>query len=455
MNRLTIKMRMVLWYTALMLLIVILAIGFMLAVSGRVVESDIKKNLFTVVTQNMSEVEWDDGEVEAEDDFEFFRNGAYSLLYSEEGRLIEGALPSGFYEKMEFIPEEIRIVTANEKRYYILDRELFSPEGEKAWVRGIISAEEGNKTVNAILTLALVTIPFLLVLALTGGYQIARRSFEPVEEICRAADEISEGKDLTRRINLGRGKDEIHRLANTFDRMFERLEASFEAESQFTSDASHELRTPTAVILAQCEFTLENGENQEDYREALEVIKRQAEHMSGMIYQLLTVTRLEQGTQRLSLEETNIKELLHHIIKEQETIHGKGIRMLLDVEENPVTAWVDSDLLSRLIINLVQNAYRYGKDGGYIKVTLRQRERLVIQVEDNGIGIAKEEQDKIWRRFYQADQSRTAEQGEGMGLGLFMVKQIAKLHGGEVMVESELGKGSVFTVKIPVKKSGF
>ena len=227
--------------------------------------------------------------------------------------------------------------------------------------------------------------------------------------------------------------------------MISRLEGSFEAEKQFASDASHELRTPTAVIVAQCSYLDKYADSTEDYKEGVEVIKRQADRMSVMIDRLLDITRLDFGTKKLEKTDTDLSELLQTLCEEQDN-GERGISLSTDIAQD-IHADIDPYLFSRVINNLLENARRYGKENGHIRASLKkEKNRILLSVEDDGIGIASEEQEKIWRRFYQVDPSR--ESGSGLGLGLYMVKQIVELHGGSINVESEPGKGSRFTVEL-------
>ena len=236
--------------------------------------------------------------------------------------------------------------------------------------------------------------------------------------------------------------------------MFGRLEKSFEAERQFTSDASHELRTPTAVIMAQAEYGLELADNEDEYREALEVIKRQAERMNDLINRLLFFTRLDQGTEPVNMEEVNLSQLTSDICAEQQMIKYSNITLSADIEPD-IAAITDRNLFTRLLNNLCSNAYKYGKPDGSIKVSLKRLDdRAVLSVADDGIGISEENLEKIWNRFYQVEPSRNEDAGGGgIGLGLSMVKRIAVLLGGEVSVESTLGKGTIFSFSMRLKKN--
>ena len=160
-------------------------------------------------------------------------------------------------------------------------------------------------------------MPAFILIATIGGYWIAKKAFKPLEDIISTADSINEASDLSARINVPSGSNEFTRLANTFDQMFTRLEQSFEAEKQFTSDASHELRTPISVIKGACEYALKYDETPEEREETISMINRQAAKMSGLVSQLLSMTRLEQGTEKANFENINLTELVKSVCTEQ------------------------------------------------------------------------------------------------------------------------------------------
>ncbi len=225
--------------------------------------------------------------------------------------------------------------------------------------------------------------------------------------------------------------------------MFERLENAFEKERQFTSDASHELRTPVSVITAQCEFTLEKPRTGEEYENALETILRQSKKMSRLINDMLDYIRLEMRAESYKKETIDLTELVESLCFDMALIKEKDIVLSWEVEKN-ICFSGSRLLLSRLLTNLISNAYRYGKEEGHIFVCLKRREhQITLSVSDDGIGIAQEEQLKIFQRFYQAD---TSHSGSGTGLGLSMADQIVRFHKGSIRVESALGKGSTFYI---------
>ena len=236
-------------------------------------------------------------------------------------------------------------------------------------------------------------------------------------------------------------------VVSVVTRNADRLERSFEAERQFTSDASHELRTPVAVILAECD-SLDHGQpTEEDYRQSVDVIRRQGQQMSRLIGQLLHITRLEQGTQKLQLETADLSQLVEVLCEEQAHLAPEGTTLAVHTQPDLLVNG-DVTLLSRLLANLISNAYRYGKPNGHVWVDLRREGRwAVLAVRDDGIGIAPEDREHIFQRFYQVDAARGK---DGSGLGLFMVQQAARLHGGSVTVDSRIGEGSTFIVRLPL-----
>lgn len=450
MKRLSIKMRVTLWYALLMLALVVVVLALVSVVGDYVATSGTKDALIAAVEDNMDEVEYDDGELEIDDDFAGLKNGVSSIVYTQDGELVVGSIPSGFETDLPLEETTVRTVSANGRTYYIYDREITFKKHDSLWIRGIVLASDSAGLANAAMKSAFIVLPFLLLVAVLGGYLITKKAFAPFDTISSAANAISEGSDLSGRIEIGSGKDEIHRLAETFNRMFARLETSFEQERQFTSDVSHELRTPVSVITAQCEYTLEYGENTQDYREALATVQRQTHRMHALISQMLEYTRLERGTYTIHREKIDISELVQLLCEERSLAPEKGIALTCEVSPN-VVGEVDVMLLERLLTNLLNNAYQYGRENGTIRVQLRAQQGMaMLSVSDDGIGIAQEDIPKIWNRFYQADASRTANTAGSTGLGLSMVQQIVKLHGGTVWVESEPDKGSTFTVCIPI-----
>ena len=441
MKFLSIKTRVTIYFTLMMVLVVVLVFGVILIAGRGVISDTAEGTLLDVVHDEIDDVEFDGGFLDL-DELDFYRHNVYVQAYSADGEFLGGAGTNDFDGEEEFHNGEMRQVTIDGSPFLVYDL-LVQTDAGSVWLRGITSAENDFSAARVITILALILLPVLVVIAAVVGWFIARHAFKPVRQITDTVDAINDGDDLTARIGLRRGRDEIHRLAATFDRMFDRLERSFDSEKRFASDASHELRTPVAIILAECEYARQNAQTVDDYRESLEVVERQGRRMSTLINQLLNITRMDQGTQVISREDADFSELADVVADETVRASGKALEVEKDIAPG-VHANVDVGLMSRLVQNLVENACKYTPEGGRVRVSLAAAEgRLTLTVADNGIGIAKRDLPHIWERFWQADSSRGVDKGSGLGLA--MVKQIADAHGGALSVESEPGRGSTFT----------
>ncbi|MDD3417352.1 MAG: HAMP domain-containing sensor histidine kinase [Lachnospiraceae bacterium] len=445
MKRLSIKLRITLWFTIFMMLLVIVVSVF-LVFSGRQLKSvSMQKQLMKIVDK----IEDSDRNQIAKKITEPIDN-VYISIYDTNKNLLGGILPDGFEQTTDFKDEMPYVIHSGDKIWYIYDIKCKKEHGHFLWVRGVLRVDNVVDSTDLFLRLLVCILPFMVITIALMGYIIIRRAFRPINEIIKAADKIGEGADLSQRIHLGEGKDELYTLANTFDHMFEKLETYFENEKRFTADASHELRTPTSVIIAQCDYALENAVTVDESKEALLKIKQQALKMSSLIANLLMLARIDNGQyNKWNLELINLSELIEVIIEQQnEFAEKKGIVITKEMEPD-IYIRAEETMIMRVLINLIENGIQYGKQNGLINILLVKKEKLVeLKIIDNGIGIAPKHLNQIWERFYQVDPSRNNVRNN-TGLGLAMVKWIVKAHNGNITVQSELGKGSIFTVTIP------
>ena len=442
-RRLSIKLVVTFWYGLMMVLVVTVVLGFLFAVGGSLEREETRQRLLRTVEDNARRMAFEDSVLKIDDTFIRYLNGIYTLVYAEDGALLYGRLPPGVDIAAPFEDGRARRLDIAGAAYEVYDQWVVYEGSPALWLRGVQQID-GSGGAGPLLNAGLFALPLLSALSIGMGYLITRRAFLPIEHIRRAAEDIDGGRDLSLRIELGEGRDELHRLAETFNHMLARLEASFEAEKQFVSDASHELRTPTSVILAQCDDALEQPGSAGGLREALEVVRRQAEKLSRLIAQLLTFARLEQSIESAQLERQDISELLEALCVEIKLVIP-GLQAYI---QPGVSVLADRDLFTRLVVNLLQNAFRYG--GSHVWVRLRREGRsAVLTVKDNGIGIAPEHLPKIWNRFYQVNPARSASENAGVGLGLAICRQVAALHGGEITAASEPGRGSEFRFTLP------
>ncbi|MEJ5367734.1 MAG: ATP-binding protein [Bryobacteraceae bacterium] len=300
------------------------------------------------------------------------------------------------------------------------------------------------------LAVYLVTAPVMLLAIGILGWYAAGRALAPLQRVVQAARTVS-GGNLSLRIDpLGTG-DELDELIATFNGMMERLEANFEQMKRFSMDASHELRTPLTVIRGQLEVALLTAKTAEDFRRAISTALEEVERLGRIVQSLLQLAQAEAGQIRIQCEPEMLGDLAERQVARFLPL-AESKKQTLELEADPAcVAAVDRLQMERLLDNLISNAVKYTQEGGRIVVRVfRDGKDAVIEVEDNGPGIAEQHLPHIFEKFYRVREGeKTA--GRGVGLGLAFVQWIARAHGGRVSVRSQVGKGSVFEVRLPAQ----
>ncbi len=453
MRKLTIKLRITLLYTFFMTILTLAALLILFSLSSREVLTSTRAKLEKEVQESLEELSVREGEIRVDSGFYSVEENVYLSLYDRDGYFLYGKIPYGFDQRPPFEDGNIRQMKEQEKKWYVYDLSFRLSQEDTVYIRGITSITEAEEDFYITLRFALLSLPMILLITILAGYYFTSRTLSPVKEITNTVRQIRKDANLSRRIGFaGEGKkDEIYTLAETFDDMLEELERVFKREKQFTSDVSHELRTPVSVILAQCSVLSEDETLSPKQAEQVRLIQRKAGNMSKMIGELLFLSRVEEGRQKIHKEQLNISELTEMAVEEQKLLAEENdtTRIFQTQIEPDVYGEVDETLYIRLLVNLLDNAVYYGKERGIVKVELeRRKEALVGSVEDDGVGMTPEQLEQIWKRFYRADTSRTG--AERSGLGLPMVKWIVEAHGGEIHVESEFGVGTRFEFEIPI-----
>lgn len=452
MKRFSLKLKLTAMYSFFMVLVTCICLAILFSLSGKEILTSAQMHLKERVHESADEIELEDGEFEIDSDFYSLDQDVYLALYDAGGHFLYGKIPAGFGQIPQFRDGTVQAVKSGTEQWYVYDVQYEMESNQEFYIRGVISVTGAQREFLIAVRLAVILMPMIVILTALIGYRLIRRTLLPVRQMTETVQEIQKDGDLSRRIGVSQdtGKDEFYQLAGTFDGMLESLEQAFLRERQFTSDVSHELRTPVSVILAQCEASLNRTDLSEEQRKEILLIRKKAGEMSQMISQLLLLSRADQGRQQLNKEEINISELTEIIVEEHKMLaQRRKIEVHTKIEPN-ITGYLDESFYIRMLDNLISNAVSYGKEGGNIKVTLHQIPSGVPgTVEDDGIGISRDDQVHIWERFYRVDASRTGkEDGSHSGLGLSMAKWIAQAHGGNVRVESELGKGSCFTFEL-------
>ncbi len=291
----------------------------------------------------------------------------------------------------------------------------------------------------------------VLMLGLVGGWWVATRAIRSIKDISATATKIATG-DLSHRINTDDTDNELGQLAAVLNSTFARLESSFERQRQFTADASHELRTPVAVILSQAQTTLARDRGADEYREALEACQRAAQRMRRLTDSLLELARLDAAEASLLREHCDLAPIAEECLQAIRPLsEEKTIQLNTDLKPAPCLG--DAGRLAQVVTNLVTNAVHHNKAGEHIRVTTGQEgDWVVLVVADTGPGIAPEDLPHLFERFYRADKSRQGG-GGGTGLGLTISRAIVEAHGGTIDATSNEGKGATFTIRLPAQRN--
>ena len=308
-----------------------------------------------------------------------------------------------------------------------------------------------EEMLHRLIFVLLVASPLAVAASMLGVWFLAGRALRPVDAITLTAQQIAAG-DLTQRIQT-RSKDEIGRLASTFNDMIARLETSFRQIRQFSADASHELRTPLTIIKGETELALRKPRSPELYREVLESNLEEIDRMNRIVEELLFLSRADLGEIKVASDPVQLDSLIQEV-QQQAIVLGQDRQVETTLGRvEPAQVLGDEWRLREMLLNLVDNAVKYSRHTGTVQLSLvRDGNMTCLSVRDHGIGISPEEQGHIFDRFYRTDAARAHFQ-KGTGLGLSICKWIAEAHHGRIQVESILGQGSCFTILLPLLTS--
>jgi signal transduction histidine kinase len=325
--------------------------------------------------------------------------------------------------------------------------------GNISRVVGALPTESADLPTTLLVGTMIVVAPIIFIVSMLVAYLVVGNSFRPVDQLINEVEAITDGRSLHRRLPADASNDELSRLSLTVNAMLTRLEGSFAGLRRFTADASHELKTPLTVLRADVERAMHPGTNRADRMVALEEALQETARMADLVDSLLTLARADEG--RFDIHRTPVElEPLVREVYETAVILGEdaGLSLSLSALENGVVMG-DRTRLRQLLLNLVTNAIKYTPRGGHVElaVTHKSTDEVAIAVRDTGIGISAGDQPHIFDRFWRADRarSRASERG-GFGLGLSIAQWIVHAHGGSINVQSRLGRGTIFTVSLPL-----
>ena len=300
--------------------------------------------------------------------------------------------------------------------------------------------------------LLLAVIPASLLAASLAGYWISKRALSPVDQITRAAQEIS-GTNLSARLAVPNSGDELARLAETLNAMLGRIDLALKQIAQFTADASHELRTPIALMRTRAELALRRPRSAAENQETIEQLYAEILRTSELVERLMLLARADSGASLLRFETVELVQLVQDVLAQTSVLaEHKQLELEADLARSPICVHGDSQFLRQLFIILIDNAVKYTPAPGKIKVTLAASNGLAsFSVSDTGIGIEPADLENIFERFYRADKARSRETG-GTGLGLAIGRWIAESHQGTLAAQSRPGTGSTFSVNLPLNR---
>ena len=435
-SRVPVSIKVTAWFTAVIIFLFGIVLSSVILLEDRYINNTSTEELVSAVEKIY----------ENPDEFENFDDGIYYIKYNADNEIIAGKIPKDFDLALAFSIEDINTYQIENKKFLYYDTRL---KNTGDWIRGIYPLSRFQNDISKMWDILFYYIaPLFIAFVAFVGYKIVKNAFKPVKKISETALEIKKSKNFSRRIELDNSEDEIHKMASAFNEMLDTVEETFIHEKQFSSDVSHELRTPITVILAQSDYALDYVDTLDEAMESFEVINRQAKKMTSLINQIMELSKLERQNE-IEKERINFSNIILQLLEDYRTLlENSNIELITNIEKD-LRIYGNKLMIERLFINLFTNAMKFTKTT--ISVSLnRINKEIILQIKDDGVGIAKEEQKYIWDRFFQINNSRNKDKNRGSGLGLSMVNKIAQLHSATIEVESEIGKGACFIVRFPI-----
>ena len=462
MRRLSIGVRLTLWYLAIFALAQL--------VFGAGMWFILRRNLYDIVDDGL-EAQVDDLknflrsqpkdrsiaklQEEVNEAYAIEHSGDYLELYAENNQLIYRSPFVQAHQSALLPPDQVtrpilRSRKIDGRRFRFAFEKLDDVNAHVYIVEMGVPADDAVGTLHLFRSYLLMFAPLLLLAAAGGGYWLSRRALSPVDSLVRTARQVS-GTNLSSRLQRLETGDELQRLSDTLNEMLDRIESAFLRITQFTADASHELRTPVSLIRTEAELALRRSRGEAEYKESLRHILLEAERTTALIEQLLSLARTDSGRETLHFHAVDLRQTMRTVVEgwqQVATIRNMQLSATLDVLDSSVMG--DETLLRRLADILLDNAFKYTPAPGSVRLLLeRQGESAVITVQDSGVGVAEEEQGRIFERFYRVDKARSRAQG-GAGLGLAIAQWIVTQHRGSIGVESRSDHGATFRVELPL-----
>jgi heavy metal sensor kinase len=334
-------------------------------------------------------------------------------------------------------------------KFRIVGSKLYNEGSVIGYVLVGQSFEKLYESMDNLLSVLLISIGITTLIILILSYFLTERSLKPIDSLIAQAGRISRD-NLNDRLDVENPEDEIGKLTNVLNGLLKRLQDSFEKEQEFMADAAHELKTPLTVLRTHWEDELSNKDLPDNFKEKLVKDIETITRLSKLINNLLLLSNSEYGVLKVDFENLDLSELVKDVVDNTTVLAELKNQTINLVELTPVFVEGDKTKLYQLFFNLLDNAINYTQEKGNINISVKRENRnALVEIQDNGIGIPDNDLPHIFRRFYRVHKDRSQKLG-GNGLGLAIVKLITEIHNGEIQVESQVGKGTSFIVKIPV-----
>jgi two-component system heavy metal sensor histidine kinase CusS len=458
MRRLSIGVRLALWYFALFAVAQV--------VFGAGMWFILRHNLYDIVDdglegqvddlKNFMEAQKKDVSIaklqeEVTETYTLEHSGDYLELYAENDALL---YRSEFLQKHPVTMEELYGRKSRNFRIagrpFRFTRQTLTANGHVLTATIGVSTDDVVETLSLFRSYLFMFAPLLFLIACGGGYWLSRRALAPVDALVLTARDIS-GANLNSRLPKLDTGDELQRLSDTLNEMLARIETAFLRVTEFTADASHELRTPVSLIRTEAELALRRSRGEAEYKESLRHILLEAERTTNLIEQLLALARADSGRETLDMQPVDLRVTVRSVAESWQQVAGiRNLQFSASIGDGDSFVLGDETVLRRLVNILVDNAFKYTPSPGSVALSLEhQGESAVIVIQDSGVGIAEDEHGKIFERFYRVDKARSRAQS-GAGLGLAIAQWIVTQHRGSISIKSQPGSGSTFCVRLPM-----
>lgn len=460
-NHLPLRFRLTLWYLLALAIILLLFLAFLYWQVQRTLLAQVDAALRLAANQALVGVAITSERLAFHGSEINLTNRPFSDDFAVYLLAPDGTLWDSLGNQNEFLPQPpipgLRTLPYDDDLWRVFTERIVSSNGSEeisGWIQVAEEMDPITATLASLRNQMFVGLPLALFLAGLGGLVLATHALRPIERITSTAQAIDAG-DLSRRIEYQGSADEVGRLAATFDRMLDRLEAAFEREHRFIGDAAHELRTPLTAMKGRVEVTLSRPRTVDAYTETLQEIEGQVDRLIHLSNDLLFMARLDQDMRHpRHREEVVLSDLLPAIIDQVQPLAGQKDIVFTTHILSEVAIEGDMDLLIRLFLNLLDNAIKYTPSRGDVVVTIyKTADEAVVTVGDSGPGVPAEHLPHLFERFYrvEGDRGRYLEKNGrgGAGLGLAIAAEIVRMHDGRIQVESQPGAGTTFTVCLP------